>query len=83
MLIGAVVRNGPLQEGEEPSSYAAIRDMACRVEDAALLTGTPEHVAGALRGYANLGISHVMIEFAPNTTSALDRLASAVRLFRG
>ncbi len=46
------------------------------------LTGTPEHVAEALRGYADLGVAHVMIEFSPYTESALERLASAVRLFR-
>ena len=46
------------------------------------LTGTPEHIADAFRGYAALGVKHVMIEFAPYSTAALDRLASAVRLFR-
>ncbi|MCA1647219.1 MAG: LLM class flavin-dependent oxidoreductase [Chloroflexi bacterium] len=46
------------------------------------LTGTPEHVAEALRGYAELGVAHVMIEFSPYTEAALDRLASALHLFR-
>src|SRR5713226_9245981 len=36
MQIGAVVRIGPVEEGAPPSPYAAIRDMACRIEDAAL-----------------------------------------------
>jgi|SRR5579859_1381185 len=47
------------------------------------LTGTPERVAEAFRGYAALGVAHIIIEFAPYTTAALDRLADAVRLFRG
>jgi probable F420-dependent oxidoreductase len=46
------------------------------------LTGTPEQVAEALRGYADLGVAHVMVEFLPYTAAALERLASAVRLFR-
>ena len=36
MQIGAVVRLGPIQEGAEPPGYPAIRDMACRIEDAGL-----------------------------------------------
>ena len=36
MQIGAVVRLGPIQEGVGPSGYPAIRDMACRIEDAGL-----------------------------------------------
>jgi len=47
------------------------------------LTGSVEHVADAFRGYAELGVKHIMIEFAPYTTEALDRVANAVRLFRG
>jgi alkanesulfonate monooxygenase SsuD/methylene tetrahydromethanopterin reductase-like flavin-dependent oxidoreductase (luciferase family) len=47
------------------------------------LTGTPEQVAEAFRGYAELGVKHIMIEFAPYTTEALDRVTSAVRLFGG
>ncbi len=47
------------------------------------LTGTAEYVAEAFRGYAELGVNHIMIEFAPYTTEALDRVAGAVRLFRG
>ena len=47
------------------------------------LTGTAEYVAEAFRGYAELGVKHIMIEFAPYTPEALERIASAVRLFRG
>jgi probable F420-dependent oxidoreductase len=36
MQIGAVVRLGPAQTGDKPSRYPAIRDMACRIEDAGL-----------------------------------------------
>jgi probable F420-dependent oxidoreductase len=36
MQIGAVVRLGPLQEGAAPPRYPAIRDMACRIEEAGL-----------------------------------------------
>ena len=47
------------------------------------LSGSVEHVAEAFRGYADLGVKHIMIEFAPYTPEALERIASAVRLFRG
>src|SRR3981081_285227 len=36
MQIGAVVRIGPEQEGALPAPYTAIREMACRIEDAGL-----------------------------------------------
>jgi alkanesulfonate monooxygenase SsuD/methylene tetrahydromethanopterin reductase-like flavin-dependent oxidoreductase (luciferase family) len=46
------------------------------------LIGTDDEVAEALRGYAALGVAHVMVEFTPYTSAALERLASAVRRAR-
>jgi probable F420-dependent oxidoreductase len=46
------------------------------------LTGSAADVAEALRGYRQLGVSEVMIDFAPYTPAALDRIAEAVQLFR-
>jgi alkanesulfonate monooxygenase SsuD/methylene tetrahydromethanopterin reductase-like flavin-dependent oxidoreductase (luciferase family) len=46
------------------------------------LTGTPEEIAGALRGYAELGVQHVMFQCAPYTQESLRRLTEALRLYR-
>jgi probable F420-dependent oxidoreductase len=46
------------------------------------LSGTPEHIAETLRGFADLGVAHVIVEIAPHTAAAVDRFAEAVRLFR-
>ena len=46
------------------------------------LVGSTEEIAAALSGYAQLGIHHVMIEFAPHTPAALDRLAAALEQAR-
>ena len=41
-----------------------------------------KRAAEVLGGYAELGVKHIMIEFAPYTTEALDRVAGAMRVFR-
>jgi probable F420-dependent oxidoreductase len=46
------------------------------------LQGTPEQVAETLQGFADLGVGHLIVDFAPQTAAALDRFANAVQLFR-
>ena len=46
------------------------------------LTGTAETIANALRGYADAGVAHVMLQYWPNVPAALDRLVDAVESYR-
>jgi alkanesulfonate monooxygenase SsuD/methylene tetrahydromethanopterin reductase-like flavin-dependent oxidoreductase (luciferase family) len=46
------------------------------------LTGSPEEIGAALAGYADLGVSHLMVDFSPHRAAALDRLAEAVQQAR-
>lgn len=46
------------------------------------LTGTPEELAKAMRGYAELGVQHIMFQCAPYTPEALQQLAEALKLYR-
>ena len=45
------------------------------------LTGTPEELAAAMRGYAELSVRHIMFQVEPYTPEALKRLAEAVQLY--
>ena len=47
------------------------------------LTGSAEQIAETLHGFADLGVSHVMVDIAPHTPAALERFAQSVRLYRG
>lgn len=47
------------------------------------LTGTAQEIATALRGYAELGVQHVMLQYSPYTAEARQRLAEALQLYRG
>jgi probable F420-dependent oxidoreductase len=47
------------------------------------LTGTVEEIAAAMRGYAELGVQHIMFQCEPYTPEALRRLSEALRLYRG
>lgn len=47
------------------------------------LEGTPEELAAAMRGYAELGVQHIMFQYAPYTGEARRRLTEALRLYRG
>jgi alkanesulfonate monooxygenase SsuD/methylene tetrahydromethanopterin reductase-like flavin-dependent oxidoreductase (luciferase family) len=47
------------------------------------LTGTPAELAAAMRGYAELGVEHIMFQYAPYTDEARQRMAEALRLYRG
>jgi probable F420-dependent oxidoreductase len=56
-----------------------------RFVDDKYLTGTPGELAAAMRGYAELGVQHIMFQYAPYTSEARRRLsevAEALRLFR-
>jgi probable F420-dependent oxidoreductase len=46
------------------------------------LSGPPSAIAETLRGFEELGVQHVMVEFAPYTAEALDRFAQGVSAFR-
>jgi hypothetical protein len=47
------------------------------------LTGTVQELAAAMRGYAELGVPHIMFQCAPYTLEALRRLTEALHLYRG
>ena len=46
------------------------------------LTGTADVIASALRGYADAGVAHVMLQYWPNVPAALDRVVGAVESYR-
>jgi probable F420-dependent oxidoreductase len=46
------------------------------------LTGTVEEIAEAMRGYAELGVQHIMFQYEPYTDEARGRLAAALKLYR-
>ena len=47
------------------------------------LTGTVQQMAEAMRGYAQLGVQHIMFQCEPYTDEARQRLTEALRLYRG
>ena len=47
------------------------------------LTGTAQEIAAAMRGYADLGVQHIMFQCEPYTAEALRRLTEALHLYRG
>jgi probable F420-dependent oxidoreductase len=47
------------------------------------LTGTPQEIAAAMRGYAELGVPHIMFQCLPFNEEAQRRLTEALRLYRG
>jgi len=47
------------------------------------LTGTAQEIAAAMRGYAELGVKHVMFQCEPYTHEARRRLTEAVHLYHG
>jgi probable F420-dependent oxidoreductase len=48
-----------------------------------LLTGTPSEIAAAMRGYAELGVPHIMFQCVPFNERSLQRLTEALQLYRG
>jgi probable F420-dependent oxidoreductase len=47
------------------------------------LTGTVQEIAAAMRGYAQLGVQHIMFQCEPYTPEARQRLTEALQLYRG
>ena len=47
------------------------------------LTGTVQEIATAMRGYAELGVQHIMFQCWPYTPQARRRLTEALQLYRG
>jgi probable F420-dependent oxidoreductase len=47
------------------------------------LTGTVQEIAAAMRGYAELGVQHIMFQCWPYTPEARQRLTEALQLYRG
>jgi len=45
------------------------------------LTGTAQELAAAMRGYAELGVQHIMFQCEPYTSEARERLTEALRLY--
>jgi probable F420-dependent oxidoreductase len=46
------------------------------------LIGTPAEIAAAMRGYAELGVQHIMFQMVPYTPATRERLTEALRLYR-
>jgi probable F420-dependent oxidoreductase len=46
------------------------------------LSGPTQQVAAALAGYAELGVSHLMVDFSPHSPAALERFAEAAQRAR-
>jgi probable F420-dependent oxidoreductase len=46
------------------------------------LTGTVQEIAAAMRGYAELGVQHIMFQCEPYTPQARRRLTEALHLYR-
>jgi alkanesulfonate monooxygenase SsuD/methylene tetrahydromethanopterin reductase-like flavin-dependent oxidoreductase (luciferase family) len=47
------------------------------------LTGTVQEIAAAMRGYAELGVQHIMFQCEPYTPEARKLLTEALQLYRG
>jgi len=47
------------------------------------LTGTVQEIAAAMRGYADLGVPHIIFQCEPYTQESLRRLTEALHLYRG
>jgi probable F420-dependent oxidoreductase len=46
------------------------------------LTGTAQEIAAAMRGYAQLGVKHIMFQCEPYTLEAIRRLTEALQIYR-
>src|SRR5215467_4992634 len=47
------------------------------------LTGSAQEIAVAMRGYAELGVKHIIFQYYPYTSEALKRLTEALHVYRG
>jgi probable F420-dependent oxidoreductase len=76
------------ESGRDPATLAltvgiilAYPDLAAEAPQNAL-TGSSEEIARAFDGYADLGVSEVIVDVNPYTPGAIERLAEAVALHR-
>jgi probable F420-dependent oxidoreductase len=46
------------------------------------LSGTPDELAAAMRGYAELGVQHIMFQMVPYNQESRQRLTQALHLYR-
>lgn len=46
------------------------------------LTGTPQELATAMRGYAEIGVEHIIFQCAPYNAESLKRLTEALQIYR-
>ena len=74
--------------GRDPATLALTAGIFVAFEDAAAdaperaIRGTPDEIAAALAGYAELGMSHLIVHVFPRTADAVRRLAEAAALAR-
>jgi probable F420-dependent oxidoreductase len=74
--------------GRDPASLVLTAGIHVAFEDAApdapehAIRGTPDEIADALAGYADLGMSHLITHVFPRTADAVRRLAEAAALAR-
>jgi probable F420-dependent oxidoreductase len=84
----ASIRAACEAEGRDPATLAITASVGIGYPDLGPagvpepLTGSPEHIVEALRGYAEMGVAHIMVEFAPYSLAALERVAEVARLYR-
>jgi alkanesulfonate monooxygenase SsuD/methylene tetrahydromethanopterin reductase-like flavin-dependent oxidoreductase (luciferase family) len=79
-------------EGRDPATLPATLTLAAAypdlaphtgfMEDEGFLTGAPEEIAAGLHAFAAAGVEHVMIHCEPAIPAALDRLGTALRVYR-
>jgi alkanesulfonate monooxygenase SsuD/methylene tetrahydromethanopterin reductase-like flavin-dependent oxidoreductase (luciferase family) len=74
--------------GRDPATLALTAGLFVAFADAApdaperAIRGTPDEIADALAGYAELGMSHLIVHVFPRTADAVRRLAEAAALAR-
>jgi alkanesulfonate monooxygenase SsuD/methylene tetrahydromethanopterin reductase-like flavin-dependent oxidoreductase (luciferase family) len=82
------IRATCVEVGRDPSTLSLTANVTLAYPDladntpATALSGTSAHVAESLKGYADLGVSEVIVDVNPYTPAAIDRLAESIQLFR-
>ena len=86
----ALIKDACEAEGRDPASIGVTALIALWSPDLQAkkpsfvenpLTGTPEAIASAMRGYAELGVQHLMFQCEPYTAETRHRLTEALHLF--
>ncbi len=86
--VRAVVDAACVEAGRDPAtlgrSVSVLIDLPGRAgrprETEPFLTGSPEELAEAFRGYAREGISHVQVVLDPNDVAGIERLAPVLEI---